>query len=82
MSIKGKNPTHSPVNAVSRKWRASKGVDRLMPRLVGGMGVTHQLKDIYEIKVFCKKYFITTDIKEIVIKVNWLGKSRLLSIYE
>lgn len=53
-----------------------------MPRLVGGMGVTHQLKDIYEIKVFCKKYFITTDIKEIVIKVNWLEKSRVLSIYE
>lgn len=44
LSLKGKNPTHSPVNAVSRKWRASKGVDRLMPRLVGGMEVTHQLK--------------------------------------
>lgn len=44
LSIKGKIPTHSPVNAVSRKWRSSKGVDRLMPRLVGGMGVTHQLK--------------------------------------
>lgn len=42
-----------------------------MPRLVGGMGVTHQLKIF---TTFVKNIFNTTDIKEIVIKENWLEK--------